>query len=56
MEIYQVQLLDGYTDGRPSWRKLCALREFDLAQIAMYKYADMNPKAKLRIRKLKRKG
>jgi hypothetical protein len=55
MESYQVQILDGYTNGRPSWRKLCALREFDLARIAMYKYAKMKPKAKLRIRKMKRK-
>jgi len=54
--VYHVQKLDGYTDGRPSWRKYGAAWTRDAAAIKMDSFRKQHPHLTFRIRKIRRRG
>lgn len=54
--IYKIERLDGYTDGKPSWRKQFVpgpwfLRDRATATQEMQRLQQQNPNAKYRVRK-----
>jgi hypothetical protein len=55
-----VQVLDGYTDGKPSWRRVFvgghSLITKETAQEAANKLAAENPKRKYRVRTINKRG
>jgi hypothetical protein len=59
-DIYIVQILDGYTDGKPSWRRVFVVgRRGAIGEESAEKAADelraKNPKRKYRVRKAPRR-
>lgn len=58
-DAYIVQVLDGYTNGRPSWRRVfCARRGMigkESAQAAAEELRKENPHRKYRVRKQQRR-
>jgi hypothetical protein len=56
---YRIDRLDGYTDGKPSWRKVFVpgpwrLRNRETAMQEMARLAEQNPSIKYRVRKAPR--
>lgn len=54
---YQIQFLDGYTDGKPSWRKAFVpgpwrLSDRETALDEMKRMAEKEPDRKFRVRKV----
>lgn len=58
-EAYVVQVLDGYTDGRPSWRRIFVGRRGALskatADVEAEQLRDQNPQKTYRVRKVTRR-
>ena len=54
---YQVQKLDGYTNGRPSWRRVYVRQLYTVSKEeaieAVRELLVLQPKSKFRIRKIK---
>lgn len=53
---YQVQVLDGYTDGRPSWMRVSSKSTREAAELARDDIQKVYPSRKYRIRQIRRRS